>query len=476
MVEVVSRRAGGARATAPGRGDRADRARRARRAGRRDARARAERARRLRPAGRRCDPRPAGRRRRAGPLRPADDARRARIRSRSSARPSDGREVLAAVDRHRPDVVLMDIRMPQLDGIEATRLLRAQPSPPAVIVLTTFDADELVLRALRAGAAGFLLKDTPPAEIVRAIEHVHAGEGMLSPTVTRRLIALVADDGGRREDARAAAGDPEPARARGRAGRRPRLRERGDRGRAAHERRDREGARLAAAGQARRREPRPDRAAGPGRARAQAGERSRRLTSPPSARPLVSRMTGPTSAPIAFALPPLMRSTMSGLSAITLATIASSSPESSIAVRPSRSAISAGSPPSATSLSRIVRPAAAVTVRAATSCDELGQRRRLDRRAVARAQLGDPVRDRLRVRRRRPPARSSRPTRARTRTGARCPRAGRSRARSAPRARPGSSGIAARADSIIASSARSARGRAPGSSGSRAPPPWSAAS
>ncbi len=115
----------------------------------------------------------------------------------------DGRGVLAAVDLHRPDVVLMDIRMPLLDGIEATRLLRAQPSAPAVIVLTTFDADELVLRALRAGAAGFLLKDTPPPEIVRAIEHVHAGEGTLSPTVTRRLIALVADDGGRREDARA---------------------------------------------------------------------------------------------------------------------------------------------------------------------------------------------------------------------------------------------------------------------------------
>src|SRR3954468_5497882 len=114
----------------------------------------------------------------------------------------DGRGVLAAVDRHRPDVVLMDIRMPQLDGIEATRLLRAQPSPPAVIVLTTFDADELVLRALRAGASGFVLKDTPPSEIVRAIEHVHAGEGSLSPAVARRLIALVADDGGRREDAR----------------------------------------------------------------------------------------------------------------------------------------------------------------------------------------------------------------------------------------------------------------------------------
>jgi DNA-binding NarL/FixJ family response regulator len=116
----------------------------------------------------------------------------------------DGREVLAAVDRHRPDVVLMDIRMPHVDGIEATRLVRSQPSPPAVVVLTTFDADELVLRALRAGAAGFLLKDTPPAEIVRAIEHVHAGDSMLSPTVTRQLIALVAaGDGGRRDQARA---------------------------------------------------------------------------------------------------------------------------------------------------------------------------------------------------------------------------------------------------------------------------------
>ena len=87
----------------------------------------------------------------------------------------DGRGVLSAVDLHRPDVVLMDIRMPQLDGVAATRLLRSQPDPPAVVVLTTFDADELVLRALRAGAAGFLLKDTPPAEIVRAIELVHAG-------------------------------------------------------------------------------------------------------------------------------------------------------------------------------------------------------------------------------------------------------------------------------------------------------------
>jgi DNA-binding NarL/FixJ family response regulator len=108
----------------------------------------------------------------------------------------DGRGVLSAVDLHRPDVVLMDIRMPQVDGIAATRLLRSQPAAPAVVVLTTFDTDELVLRALRAGAAGFLLKDTPPAEIVRAIELVHAGDGMLSPAVTRQLIALVAGEGG----------------------------------------------------------------------------------------------------------------------------------------------------------------------------------------------------------------------------------------------------------------------------------------
>jgi len=107
---------------------------------------------------------------------------------------ADGREVLGAIDLHRPDVVLMDIRMPNLDGIAATRLLAAQPDPPAVLVLTTFDADELVLRALQAGAAGFLLKDTPPAEIVHAIELVHVGDGMLSPTVTRRLISMVAGD------------------------------------------------------------------------------------------------------------------------------------------------------------------------------------------------------------------------------------------------------------------------------------------
>ena len=78
------------------------------------------------------------------------------------AEAGDGDEVLAAVDRHRPDVVLMDIRMPRLDGIAATRLLPQQPQPPKVIVLTTFDADELVVRGLEAGALGFLLKDSSP--------------------------------------------------------------------------------------------------------------------------------------------------------------------------------------------------------------------------------------------------------------------------------------------------------------------------
>jgi DNA-binding NarL/FixJ family response regulator len=107
---------------------------------------------------------------------------------------ADGSEVLAALDRHRADVILMDLRMPKLDGIAAMELVRAQPQPPAVLVLTTFDTDDQVLRALRRGAAGFLVKDTPPADIVRAIELVAAGESMLSPAVTRRLIDRLADD------------------------------------------------------------------------------------------------------------------------------------------------------------------------------------------------------------------------------------------------------------------------------------------
>jgi DNA-binding NarL/FixJ family response regulator len=117
---------------------------------------------------------------------------------------ADGSEVASAVNACAPDVVLMDIRMPKLDGLAATELLRRREHPPEVIVLTTFDADEQVLRALRAGASGFLLKDTPPTEIVRAIRAVAAGEPMLSPTVTRQLIAHVADAG---VDARKARAD-----------------------------------------------------------------------------------------------------------------------------------------------------------------------------------------------------------------------------------------------------------------------------
>ena len=100
------------------------------------------------------------------------------------------------MDAYKPDVVLMDIRMPGVDGLAATERLCEREDAPQVIVLTTFDADDHVLRALRAGAAGFLLKDTPPPEIVRAIRLVAAGEAMLSPGVTRRLIEHVADDGG----------------------------------------------------------------------------------------------------------------------------------------------------------------------------------------------------------------------------------------------------------------------------------------
>jgi DNA-binding NarL/FixJ family response regulator len=110
---------------------------------------------------------------------------------------ADGSEVVDAVRAHRPHVVLMDIRMPRMDGLAATELVRAAPAAPEIIVLTTFDADEHVLRALRAGAAGFLLKDTPPVDIVHAVRRVAAGEATLSPSVTRQLIAHVSGgDGG----------------------------------------------------------------------------------------------------------------------------------------------------------------------------------------------------------------------------------------------------------------------------------------
>ena len=107
----------------------------------------------------------------------------------------DGARAVAAVREHRPDVVLMDIRMPDMDGITATAALRRLDTPPRVIVLTTFQADEQVLSALRAGADGFLLKDTPPAEIVTAVRLVAAGEAMLSPSVTRTLLSHFGDAG-----------------------------------------------------------------------------------------------------------------------------------------------------------------------------------------------------------------------------------------------------------------------------------------
>ena len=100
----------------------------------------------------------------------------------------DGRAAIALTAKLRPDVVLMDIRMPVLGGLEATRELHKRLDPPRIIVLTTFDADEHVVGALAAGADGFLLKDTPPAEIVAAIRTVVAGDPMLSPAATRTLI------------------------------------------------------------------------------------------------------------------------------------------------------------------------------------------------------------------------------------------------------------------------------------------------
>uniref|UniRef100_UPI0009514B08 response regulator n=1 Tax=Streptomyces acidiscabies TaxID=42234 RepID=UPI0009514B08 len=105
---------------------------------------------------------------------------------------ADGAEVEALVERTRPDVVLMDIRMPAVDGLTATEHLRARADAPQVVVLTTFHADEQVLRALRAGAAGFVLKDTPPAEILDAVRRVAAGDPVLSPVVTRQLMTHAA--------------------------------------------------------------------------------------------------------------------------------------------------------------------------------------------------------------------------------------------------------------------------------------------
>lgn len=119
------------------------------------------------------------------------------------AEAADGAQVPALVAAHRPELVLMDIRMPGVDGLAAAAALRSQSGAPEVLILTTFHTDAHVLAALRAGAAGFLLKDTPPRDIVTAIRTAAAGDPVLSPAVTRRLIEQVA--GGSGQDARAAA-------------------------------------------------------------------------------------------------------------------------------------------------------------------------------------------------------------------------------------------------------------------------------
>ncbi|MET7335828.1 response regulator transcription factor [Nonomuraea sp. NPDC005650] len=120
------------------------------------------------------------------------------------AEAADGQEAVTATDAHAPDVVLMDLRMPRVDGITATRRLRARARPPEVIVLTTFDTDENILHALRAGASGFLLKDTPPPQIVEAVTRVAAGDPILSPRITRRLMERTVAQAGAYERARAA--------------------------------------------------------------------------------------------------------------------------------------------------------------------------------------------------------------------------------------------------------------------------------
>ena len=100
----------------------------------------------------------------------------------------DGEDAVRQYGTLLPDVVVMDVRMPTMDGIEATRRLTSGASPARVLILTTFDLDEYVYRALRAGASGFLLKDRPPEELVAAVRVVAAGEALLAPSVTRRLI------------------------------------------------------------------------------------------------------------------------------------------------------------------------------------------------------------------------------------------------------------------------------------------------
>jgi DNA-binding NarL/FixJ family response regulator len=105
---------------------------------------------------------------------------------------TNGHEAVAAVERLRPDVVLMDVRMPELDGVQATKLIVDSHSSARIIILTTFDLDEYVYAALRAGASGFLLKDTPAADLLSGIRAVASGDAVVAPSVTRRLLSTYA--------------------------------------------------------------------------------------------------------------------------------------------------------------------------------------------------------------------------------------------------------------------------------------------
>ncbi len=111
------------------------------------------------------------------------------------AEDSDGSRVVDLVAQHRPNMVLTDIQMPHVDGLEVTKRVTALPSPPDVVVLTTFDINEYVHTALQNGASGFLLKDTPPHELASAVHVVARGEAMLSPRITKRLLNTFAGGG-----------------------------------------------------------------------------------------------------------------------------------------------------------------------------------------------------------------------------------------------------------------------------------------
>jgi DNA-binding NarL/FixJ family response regulator len=115
---------------------------------------------------------------------------------------NDGAAGVEAVLRERPDVVLMDLRMPVMDGLTAIEKINEMPDPPAVVVLTTVDADEYVLRALRAGATGFLVKSTPPEELIGLVRTAAQGHTVLSPAAARRLIAASTDSLSARDKAR----------------------------------------------------------------------------------------------------------------------------------------------------------------------------------------------------------------------------------------------------------------------------------